>query len=85
MVSISGTGPTADRNGPLVVSVMVTMSSHLNLNFLKINSSSNVIIKRRGSVPENVVPSQHSYRSKTYKSSHFHPAFRLLKLTKMSE
>ena len=39
-----------------VYSVMVTISSHLNLNFLK------------GSVPKNSVPSQHSRQSKKYKT-----------------
>ena len=39
-----------------VYSVMVTISSHLNLNFLK------------GSVPKNSVSSQHSRQSKKYKT-----------------
>ena len=55
VVSISGTGPTADRNDSFDVVVHGTMSSHLNLNFLKISSSSNASTKRMGSVPKECI------------------------------
>ena len=45
VVSISGTGTTADRNGLLSVAVTVTISPQLNLNFLKFYSPSNVSFK----------------------------------------
>ena len=60
MVSISGTGTTAYRNGPFSESVMIKIHSRLNLNFQKIYLPSNVRIKRMGPVPKNSVPSQHS-------------------------
>ena len=47
-----------------VYSVMVTISSRMNLNFMKIYSPSNVSIKRMGSVPKNSVPSQYSQSNK---------------------
>ena len=46
-----------------ILRVMVIISFCLNQNFLKIYSSSNVSIKRMGSVPKNSVPSQHSLQS----------------------
>ena len=51
-----------------VCSVMVTISSRLNLNYLKIYSPLNVSIKWIGSVPKNSVPSQHSHQSNKYKT-----------------
>ena len=51
-----------------VYSVMVTISSRMNLNFLKIYSPSNVSIKRKGSVPKNSAPSQYSRQSNKYKT-----------------
>ena len=51
-----------------VYSVMVAISSRLNLNYLKVCSPSNVSIKRVGSVPKNSLPSQHSRQSKTCKT-----------------
>ena len=67
VVSISGTSATADRKARSVYSAMVTISSCLNLNLLKIYSPSNVSVKRMDSVPKNSVPSQHSRRSNKYK------------------
>ena len=67
-MSVSGTGLTADRNDPLSVVSYVTMSSGLNLNFLKIYSPSKISIKQMGSVPKNLVPSQHSCQLNTYKT-----------------
>ena len=48
--------------------IMVTMSSRLNLNFLKIYSPTNVSIKWTGSVPKNLVPAQHSHQLNMYKT-----------------
>ena len=47
---------------------MVTISSRLNLNFLKIYLPRNISIKRMSSVPQNSVPSQHSRQSNKYKT-----------------
>ena len=74
-MSVYGTGPIAGHNSTLSVvgyghkmlSVMVTMSSYLNLNFLKMYSPLNVSIKRMGSVPTNLASSQHLRQLKTYK------------------
>ena len=51
-----------------VLLAMVTVSSRLNLNFLKIHSLLNVSIKWMGSAPKNLVPSWHSCCPKTYET-----------------
>ena len=69
MVSISGTGPIADRSRPSPFNVIgyghdvFSSESEFPEKF----SSSQVSIKRMGSVPINSAPSQHLRQSKTYK------------------
>ena len=62
-MSVSSTGPTADRNGPLGV-----VSYDHNVFSSELYSPSNVSIKRMGSVPKNSVPSEHSRQSNTQKT-----------------
>ena len=66
-MSISGTGPIADRNGPLSVVGYGHNVFSSESEFLKIYSSSNVSIKQMGSLRRYSVPSQHLRQSKTYK------------------
>ena len=53
-----------------VYSMIVTISSRLNLNYLKMYLPSNVSIKRMGSVPNNWVPSQYSRQSSKCRSDY---------------
>ena len=64
MVSISGTGTTADRNGPFSVFSYGHdfLSSECEL------SENLFTIKRMGSVPKISVPSEHSHQSSKYKT-----------------
>ena len=69
VVSISGTGTTADRNGPFgVFSYGHNFFSSESELPEKMYSPLNVSIKQIGSVPENSVHSQHSRQSNKYKT-----------------